>query len=361
MSDPTPPRRVRSAVAASAAAALLVACGGTGAASPDDAPVRVRLVSAEEPRPVLPFSPGSFVWHVARDSVLLVDEDDARAVLWATSGAEVEAWGRAGPGPAELTLPVAAFRRRSGDVIVLDARQQKLAEYAPDGSLVRTSRVEGWPVAAWLEDDSVFGILAPFAPGSPIAGFLGHGPAPGIAIFEKAPELAEAEPGEIPSIFVSAAPCGPGAFVVGNGRRYQLTKLATAGSRDGTIGRPEMPTVYRSAREMASLRERIERFQSTTGARMPNQDFDTPRPKPFFGALAEEGSRVWVATALGGDDSTVVDVFRCDGPLLGSARLRDRVVAMSVRAGQLVALVRRTQAAYLDQMGLDVYEIDDLD
>lgn len=351
-----------------ALATLLVLATGCERPHATDAIEQPRLVGNAEPRPVLPFSPGRSIEHLGGDTLLLVDEAEAALVLHDLGSGGTRRFGREGDGPGELRIPASAHRTPAGNFVVTDVQLAKVERWNARGERLTGIRTPQVPRAIWSVGDELLMVGAPFTPGRGPTLFrlAWDGSAIGSwDLFRLAPRLAQTSDGRPPSVFLSVGRCADGSVVAGNGAEYVLARVDSAGALIATFGRPELPPLVASDEEIRRRQERVAR----AAANMPPAAREAIRkldrrmleaPRPHFGGpiATDRHDRLWIITNRNVDDSTAVDLFACaSGTFLGTVMLRDKVMALAPSDDRLFALVRRAGAAYLDQSGIDEYDI----
>jgi hypothetical protein len=354
-------------------AAFVVGCDSEPGADPT---VALTLGERHPALELLEFRAVGLDW-IDDTTVAVIDRDDQQVVLLGlVSGSERRAAGRGG-GPGELEGAFSLLGGDDGDVVVGDMSQNRVSHFSAGLEFLRSVQMPGMPLGllAW-EGDRVLALWMEFAfrdgamNPEPTVGVVDLGSGEVEARFSLfAPESGLSRPREdnpFAPPFISAVRDSGGFVLAGQSMEYRIVALDSTGIMQWSLGRSEMPEQYLSAEEKADERGRRGRAGRRGGP--PPADVSAmledalDAPQPYFGPNAfalDLTGRLWVITNRVRGDSTEVDVFDAEGAFLQTVALRDRVAALSIRGGNVVALVARTASEVEGVQGVDLYHFRD--
>jgi hypothetical protein len=338
-------------------AGLLAACGGPPAGAEGEAPLITLIAAAEG----VPYSENHTVAIVKPDRVCVVASYEAQVHCGDRDWREVDVIGQSGSGPGEFRQASNLVPGPAGTLGVIDHALQRMSIFDAEARLQHTVALPFLfrPLAPF--DSVIAGVpssLPSFAGGPATRSAGSTYQVVSIATGQVLSEMALVHP-------VEERTGEPRALWAG--ARSDLGELAFLSSREivrftaeGEVIEAFLPPLH--VDELPNERD-IEEFMGAAflGARPSDAAVQEFRSEPKRYAVRggrsvtfDDRGRLWVMTQRDRDQSSWLDVYRA-GELLGSVRVRDRILGFDVHDDLLAVLVERRT---LTREGLPVRAID---
>ncbi len=290
-------------------------------------------------------APVALVADETRGRLLLLElQPPELRVYDLVDGSFIRALGRQGDGPGEYRYPTAVAVNRAGVAAVLSMRG-RLTLWAADGSLAAVMNAGGGLATDVMaaRADSFYLKIDIFPPDDVAEFRVATRDTVLLApLFRDSGLPGTEQPGRATrnhAYAVAATPSGD-LLVAPPGPDYSILRIGADGQIRQRIDRPEVEPVWRSAEEIAAIRERVRKGYAAAGRAAP-QRLAVPRYRPHVArlAVAPDGT-FWALTRRGEDSLTVIDSFEGDGRFVASYQLNVRSVDLAVTSASIYLLTR---------------------
>ncbi len=273
---------------------------------------------------------------------VVLDSQAKSVLLFSDDGRLSMELGGPGQGPGEIELGFEVEIGPEGEILVVDAGNARMTNWASDGTLSGSSRFDAilggapvWPHELLWNGSALTLKTSHFIPDLPVA-FHAIPAEPGGTA-----ELLVTIPVSPPAVTCVFCPTthdGSGRLIVARGDTlYSVSRLDAAGGLSLTWFRSDLPAARRSAEELARMNAASSRIGAEEGSRGGRGGFSEFKAR--FGRHSldvDESGRLWALPSVEDGSPAVLDVFGPEGSFIRSIALGVPATAIRIRGAKLV-------------------------